>query len=281
MRSPTELLVALLLSTTLSACGGTSTAPCPPSAPNPPNAKNFVARAPPTVDAPLDAGALPRIALFGPFVAKADEPPFDCAPVERTKASDEIQHLVDDDQALRMKAPDADAGLPMDAIRAWMAADLRRRTRVAELYAAGCLSTAKDFASAALIFQHGTVPEHYLQAYLFASRAVALGDVRETSMMALAIDRYLVSTGHKQLFGSQAFSVGNLPNATGPEPCTCMSQVEHSFPDVERRAYIKMGLEDKVEWVHSLNHGRTDCPADVECTEPLLPTPRGTVPGMW
>ena len=153
------------------------------------------------------------------------------------------------------------------------AADLERRTRVSELFAAGCLTTASDYGSAALIFQHGTIPEHYLQAILFASRAVALGDPSERSLMALAADRYLVSTKHKQLFGSQSFRVeGN--------PCWCMPQVERAFPDDQRLAFVGKTLEQERQAMQSRNAGATAC-TKVECDEELQPAAKGSVPGIW
>lgn len=181
-----------------------------------------------------------------------------CPGPEREQASTELQSLSDADQADRVNPTD------WKRIRA---ADLKRRTRVAELFASGCIVSARDFAAAALIFQHGDVPEHYLEALLFASRAVALGDESQKELMALAADRYLVATGHRQLFGSQA-------SRRHGEECWCLQPVEKTFPDAQRVAYTGKSLSDQVAWVERKNAG-SSCPS-VECKVTLLPSPAGS-----
>jgi len=91
--------------------------------------------------------------------------------------------------------------------------------------------------------------------------------------MALAIDRYLVSTGHKQLFGSQASKLGDAS-------CWCLSQVEPTFSDDLRRDYTARRLEDRREWVRTMNGASGAC-AKTECDDALQPTPKGSVPGVW
>jgi hypothetical protein len=183
------------------------------------------------------------------------------------EASTDIARLREADQDARKHLPTAEEWPRISA------ADLERRTRVSELFAAGCLTTAADYGSAALIFQHGTVPEHYLEAVLFASRALALGDTSEKSLIALAADRFLVSTKHRQLFGSQSFRVNG-------NPCWCMQQVERSFPDVQRVLYVGKTLEQERQAVTKMNAETTAC-TKIECDDNLRPTPKGSVPGVW
>jgi hypothetical protein len=188
-------------------------------------------------------------------------------PATCQNASSEITRLVEADQADRK---------PLPTLAEWprvKAADLQRRTRVSELLAAGCLSTAADLGSAALVFQHGDGPEDYKQALAFASRAVALGDASRRSLMGLAADRYLISTKHKQLFGSQSFRLGD-------DPCWCLQQVESTFPDDERVAYVGKTLEQQRDGVRRMNASAGAC-TKIECDEELLPTPKGSVPGIW
>lgn len=83
--------------------------------------------------------------------------------------------------------------------------DLKRRKRVGEIFAEGCLKTADDFAAAAMIFQHGTSPDHFYQTFVWSKRGVDLGDDKQKKLVALAVDRYLVNIGHKQLFVSPHF----------------------------------------------------------------------------
>jgi hypothetical protein len=189
------------------------------------------------------------------------------APVSCKDVSAEIARLVTADQTDRKRTP---TYAEWPRVRA---ADLERRTRISTLVAAGCLSTAADYGSAALIFQHGDAPEDYLQARSLAERAVALGDPSKKDLVALAVDRYLVSTTHKQLFGSQSFRLGD-------DPCWCLHQVESTFPDDHRVDYVGRTLEQQRDRVRAMNSSTSGC-TKVECDKELLPTPKGSVPGVW
>jgi hypothetical protein len=46
--------------------------------------------------------------------------------------------------------------------------DLKRRKQIAELFAEGCFKTAQDYMNAALVYQHGEVPDHFYQTYIWA-----------------------------------------------------------------------------------------------------------------
>ncbi|STX81491.1 Uncharacterised protein [Legionella busanensis] len=152
--------------------------------------------------------------------------------------------------------------------------DLERRQRVGAIFAEGCLQSAQDFAAAALVFQHGDIPDHYYQTFLWAKRAVELGDASQKQLMALGIDRYLVHLGRKQLFGSQAF--GEFKETL----CYCLEPVEASFPDDLRQDYTGLTLQARFEWVASLNEGRS-CGEPAECNHTLKESPKGTIPGFW
>jgi hypothetical protein len=217
----------------------------------------FVGCAAPASHSPQRA---PTAAVASPSLGAV--PPASCL-----TASGEIALLVEADQTDRRRQP-----TPPDWPRI-RAADLQRRTRVSELSAAGCLSTAADYAASALIFQHGDAPEQYKQAFVFASRAVALGDTSQKDLMALATDRYLVSTRHKQLFASQ-FS------RRDGDPCWCLHQVEPTFPDDQRVAYVGKTLKEERDRLRTMNASTSTC-TRIECDEDLAPTPRGSVPGMW
>jgi hypothetical protein len=152
-------------------------------------------------------------------------------------------------------------------------ADLERRKRVAAIFAEGCFTTSQDYAAGALVFQHGEVADHFWLAFTWARRAVELGDGSKRDLAALAVDRYLVASGHKQLFGSQA------QRATSNEACWCLAQIEPSFPEDQRAMWDKP-LASRYEWVRKLNANVAACRLE-QCDEPLAPTPRGTVPGVW
>jgi hypothetical protein len=152
--------------------------------------------------------------------------------------------------------------------------DTTRRMRVGEIFGEGCMKSAADFSAAALIYQHGSVPEHFFQTFLWSKRAVELGDTSQKRMMGLGLDRYLVNIGKKQLFASQA----TKPNGTNT--CWCLQPVEKSFPDDKRIEYTNRSLSDAFKWVNDLNKN-TACPAATECNSPLKSSPAGSVPGFW
>lgn len=92
--------------------------------------------------------------------------------------------------------------------------DTQRRVRVAEIAAIGCLISTQDYEAASLIYQHGVVPEHYLKAIIYANKAAILGakndqrsrQMNSTGLRQVTIDRYLMSLGKAQLFGTQIVS---------------------------------------------------------------------------
>lgn len=150
--------------------------------------------------------------------------------------------------------------------------DLIRRKQVARIFAEGCFKEAKDYMNAALIYQHGDVPDHYYLAFIWSRKAAELGDLHGQAFSALAIDRYLNSIGHKQLFGSQYSKTIN-------DACFCMSSVEPSFPDSFRKAYSGRSLQESYDSMATLNP--PNCPR-IECDYPLLqPTPKGSIIGLW
>lgn len=96
------------------------------------------------------------------------------------------------------------------------ARDLDRRERVAKIAAKGCLFDQDDYWIAALVYQHGQLPQHYLQAIMYANKAADIKNGGQGSsdkrfdnvdgLQQVTIDRYLMSRGHKQLFGTQITS---------------------------------------------------------------------------
>ncbi len=188
----------------------------------------------------------------------------------RKARGDELQKLVRADQEDRK---DWQAWTPAESANVGLR-DLARRKRVGEIFGEGCFSTAEDYAAAALIFQHGDAPDHYYQVFVWARRAVELGDSKQKDLMAIGLDRYLVSVGRKQLFASQAFQ-------SGPGGCFCLQPVEPSFSDEKRGEWTERTLKGGFQWVDSLNAAAKKCPPAQECAKPLAPSPRGSVPGFW
>ncbi|MCD6040112.1 MAG: Uncharacterized protein K0S27_1512 [Gammaproteobacteria bacterium] len=191
--------------------------------------------------------------------------------VKQQARSKELQKLANADQRdrdnwMRMRSPE---------IMAVSRNDIKRRKRVGEIFGEGCLKSANDYYAAALIYQHGDTPDHYYQTYLWATHAAALGNIEGKPLAAMAIDRYLVSIGKKQLFGSQFFAAG----APSPNQCYCMQPVEPSFSDRFRKKYSGYSLRERYDLLASINKGK-DC-LNIECNSQLQNTPKGSVPGLW
>lgn len=181
--------------------------------------------------------------------------------------SEELQNIVAMDQADRDMAYDK---IDWDKVSVH---DEERRKRVGEIFGEGCFMKAQDYAAAALVYQHGNVPDHYFQTFLWAKKAMDLGDEKAKWLTAAGIDRYLVFINHKQLFGTQA---GKPNNAK----CWCLNQVEESFPKDRQISYTGKNIEQQLAWVDSLNSDPSCKPAKF-CPESVSNSPNGTVPGFW
>lgn len=205
-----------------------------------------------------------------------------CASVTQVQASSSFKHCHEDPerQAVRsqelrklVKEDQSDRTPPIDWQRV-SPRDEARRKRVGEIFGEGCFRSTEDYAAAALVYQHGNVPDHFFQTYLWAKRAVELGDSSQKRLMAMGIDRYLVNIGHKQLFATQA----SKPTMND---CWCLEELEKSFPEKKRVELSQKSLAEALQWVDSLNENRLSCKPAKFCTKGLKDSPRGTVPGFW
>ncbi|MCE3237035.1 MAG: Uncharacterized protein K0R24_16 [Gammaproteobacteria bacterium] len=192
-------------------------------------------------------------------------------PTIQHERSDELKRLLEADQKEReeMSPVNPKEFIPIAKN------DLLRRKRVGEILGEGCFKTPRDYLSAALIYQHGNVPDHYMQAFIWAKKALDLGDPNAKSLMAVALDRYLVSVGKKQLYGTQAFLLSDSPAL-----CYCLQQVELSFPDYRRKKECGRSLKESFEWLASLNANNTNCP-NTYCNRDLTEVPKGSIIGFW
>ena len=186
-------------------------------------------------------------------------------PKEQALRSAELQSIVQADQKDRIPPIDWSVVGPRDE---------QREIRVAEIFAEGCLVSADDYAAAALVFQHGTVPDHYYQAYIWAKRAFDLGKEDESSLIADAVDRYLISIGQKQLFAAQTFR-------NGPRGCHCLGEVEQTFPDKLRIEYTGKSLQERIDDLREENKSNPLCKNILYCPTHLRPPTRGQFPGIW
>jgi len=129
------------------------------------------------------------------------------SPAATAAASDrkDLVQMFDEDQADR--APDnVDWSVVQPRDRA-------REARVKELFASGGLQTGGDFYRAAMILQHGSVPEDFLLAHEFCVAAMGLGkNDGATRWLAVASeDRFLMNLDRPQRFGTQYRSEGTGP----------------------------------------------------------------------
>ncbi len=139
-------------------------------------------------------------------------PPAPAADVaDAPKDNEEVARLYNEDQNDRQTQD----GKPID----WQFVGPRdevRRKRVMSLYASGELKTGHDYFNAGMILQHGTRPEDYLLCHELCVTAVfkaTSGDpaswVSTAKWLAAASeDRFLLSIGRGQRFGTQFTSVG-------------------------------------------------------------------------
>ena len=109
--------------------------------------------------------------------------------------SAEMEKIFSEDQRVRLAAK-------VDW-KAVTGTDSDRREQTRKLLDAGSLHTGKDYEEAAFVFQHGSKPDDYLLAHTLAMVAVSKGDATAIWIAAATLDRYLETTGQKQVFGTQ------------------------------------------------------------------------------
>lgn len=132
-----------------------------------------------------------------PFGVVALDIPKRIQPPASTGSNAELKRLRDEDQADRQftTPPSPEEWKPIAA------RDKARRARVRQLLDENKIATGDDYDAAALVFQHGDVPEDYQTAHELALIAGVLG--KFGSMVALAEDRFLQSIKRRQRFGTQ------------------------------------------------------------------------------
>jgi hypothetical protein len=105
-------------------------------------------------------------------------------------------HLADQRDRERVYSSSKDA----DALRA---RDQTRRKEVAELMGRGEVNTGNDLYRAAVIYLHGAEPKDFLIAHRLAVLAAILGHRAARWLTAASHDRFLMSIGFAQNYGTQ------------------------------------------------------------------------------
>ena len=144
-------------------------------------------------------------------------PPPECSPsIEVSPLSGRFDSAVEQrleeiygaDQADRQIMID-DPHLTPDETINIMISDFERRQEVYSYLVSGRVASGKAFHQAALIFQHGDCSEHYKFASELAAKAIELGYEEDKWLYAAALDRYLLSIGEREKFGTQ--TTGGCP----------------------------------------------------------------------
>jgi hypothetical protein len=202
------------------------------------------------------------------------EPP--CEGEDYKTHSQELKKLYDEDQADRADFTRSDK----DKLFEMLKHDRVRINRVAEIFAKGCLKSAEDYLNAATVFQHGEVPDHFFQTYIWAKKAFDMGLENAGQMAGNGIDRYLMNIGQKQLYGGQAVTDPEKINLDVDKRCFCLWPMESTFPKARRTA-LKFKTKEQIrDWVKEMNKDRKGC-SKVFCNAEAKPTPKGSVPGVW
>ncbi len=205
----------------------------------------------------------------GPF-----EPP--CEGEDYKSHSLELKKLYNEDQSDRSNFTQSDEKQLMEMLKH----DRTRLKRVAEIFAKGCLKSAEDYLNAATVFQHGDVPDHFYQTYLWSKKAFDMGLENAGQMAGNGIDRYLMNIGQKQLFGGQAATDPNKTDIDVNKRCFCLWPIESSFPD-SRRTALKFKTKAQIlQWLKEMNKDRKGC-TDTFCKVTAKSTLKGSIPGVW
>jgi hypothetical protein len=141
--------------------------------------------------------------------------------------------------------------------------DLERRTEVGRLFASGCLQSLRDHANAALIYQHGDIPAHYYQAFVWSKRAMEMGgDERALWLLPRTIDRFLLTSGYRQFFGTNATRAESRTGRTE----FCIIPVSERITDDQRANFGMESLDATFARLAQFNDsGEIDYCAERSC----------------
>lgn len=152
--------------------------------------------------------------------------------------------------------------------------DFQRRKRVAEIFGEGCITTADDYYHAAMVFQHGMIPDHFFQAYIWSSRATELGNKDAKWLSGASLDRYLMNRGYKQIYATQAKTMDN-----NPASCWCLWPVEETATEDLRKTFGVKTVREQMLWVETLNKDKKGCKSSF-CSAEAKPVAKNSLAGV-
>jgi len=89
--------------------------------------------------------------------------------------------------------------------------DSLRELRIYELLDSNKVRTSLDYYNAAMIFQHGRDSVAYGMAVKLMKKSIELDSTANKWLLAAAIDRYLLSKGEPQIYGTQYWKMKDQP----------------------------------------------------------------------
>lgn len=89
--------------------------------------------------------------------------------------------------------------------------DSLREVRIYELLDSSKVRTSLDYHNAAMIFQHGRDSVAYGMAVKLMKKSIELDSTANKWLLAAAIDRYLLSKGEPQIYGTQYWKMKDQP----------------------------------------------------------------------
>lgn len=150
-------------------------------------------------------------------------------------ANVEMQELFLADQAIRLEVEKRGGWIAVkddkNFMERWEREDCARLQRTKELLDTNALNAGIDFYRAAFIFQHSDKTEDFLKAHHLAVLSIAKGyDARWIS--AATLDRYLLATGNKQIYGTQFLTNDDGENVLRPINPEIVSDSERALLNV-------------------------------------------------
>lgn len=129
--------------------------------------------------------------------------------------------------------------------------DSLRRIRVDKILSSNKIKTAKDYKNAAMVYQHGNDSTDYGKAVRLMKKAIQLDSTIDKWLFAATTDRYLLSKGEPQIYGTQYHKMGDDPWKLAEIDTTKISDAERIKYGVETLAEQRA----KVKQMNSENHG--------------------------
>lgn len=118
------------------------------------------------------------------------------------------------------------------------------RTEALQMLKKGKIKTADDFYRAAMLFQHGTNFKSYAIAVALAAASGHLGEPWGRSLYAMALDRFLLSIGQKQHFGTNFEKIRRVWQ---------LSPYNKKTSDYERQSYLVEPIKKILQEMKKLN----------------------------